>query len=90
MAVRRRDSLRTRPRTSPSRIGAPEATGRGSPGRAEELLTEVVELEDHDVGLAAVDARMSTQVIDDELHPLLADAFLRAPALSTYRCLLAA
>jgi hypothetical protein len=50
----------------------------------------VVELEDHDVGLAAVDARMSTQVIDDELHPLLADAFLRAPALSTYRCLLAA
>jgi hypothetical protein len=34
--------------------------------------------------------RMCTQVIDDELHQLLADAFLRAPALSTYRCLLAA
>jgi hypothetical protein len=43
-------------------------------GNAEELVTEVLEVEDHDVGLAAVDGWMSAWTIDDELHPLLADA----------------
>jgi hypothetical protein len=45
-----------------------------APGDAEELVIEVLEVEDHDVGLAAVDGWMSAWTIDDELHPLLADA----------------
>jgi hypothetical protein len=37
----------------------PEATDPDAPGDAEELVTEVIEVEDHDDGLAAVDAWMS-------------------------------
>lgn len=52
----------------------------------EALVTQVVELEDHRIGLAAVDARVLAEVADQELQSFRPDLFLAAPSLIDIPC----